>query len=202
MSRVFLTVCSSLAVDPGQERPLIRNVTIDRLKARAVRFYGAVLEDVTINGWDSDTFSGFIKGCEFRRVTIKGRVKNLLFFLRLGRPELDEVITEYDRLIDLRMQDPEWMLDISDAHGEIDFRGIPSRFVRRNVELHAVVPLENTLDERWRDIDFGRSRFRISLKELNAYSWEDQILVPNEHGASFDDDLRVIDELRAAGIAY
>jgi hypothetical protein len=99
------------------------------------------------------------------------------------------------------MQDPEWMLDLTEATGDITIRGYPSRFIRRNAETQAVVTAEAARTLDWRSVEPGRSSLRIALHELVQSDWEDVTLIADTHAAHASDDLRYIQQLRALGIA-
>jgi hypothetical protein len=101
----------------------------------------------------------------------------------------------------LRLDDAEWMLDLTRAPGDITTRGYPSRFIRRNPELHAVVTAAAVSDGAWREVDHGRSALRVPLLELARSGWEDVTFVADPHGRRAEDDLRYLEALRTAGIA-
>ncbi|GAA2444223.1 hypothetical protein [Agromyces soli] len=182
-----------------QERPRLSGIRVRDLEIRASTLDGMVLEDVTVDGLRLDD-SGFLFGCEFRRVTLAGRVRGLVLNPVLQDP--DETATaRYARWHRERLDDAEWMLDLSRATGDITIRGYPSRFIRRNPELHAVVTAAAVSDGAWREVDHGRSALRVSLLELARSGWEDVTLVADPHGRRAEDDLRYLDALRTAGIA-
>lgn len=170
------------------------------LELRSSSINGAVLEDVTIDGLRCTHGSGFLFGCELRRVTLRGRVSGLILNSTLDDPD-PETTARYAQWHLERMQDPEWMLDLTDATGDITIRGYPSRFIRRNPELQAVVTAEAARTLDWRAVDPGRSSLRVLLHELVRSDWEDVTLIAETRGARARDDLRYIQQLRALGIA-
>lgn len=170
------------------------------LEMRSSSINGAVLEDVTIDGLRCTHGSGFLFGCELRRVTLMGRVSGLILNSTLDDPD-PETTARYAQRHRERMQDPEWMLDLTDASRDITIRGYPSRFIRRNPELQAVVTAEAARTLDWRAVDPGRSSLRVLLHELVRSEWEDVTLVAETRGARARDDLRYIQQLRALGIA-
>jgi hypothetical protein len=156
--------------------------------------------DVTVDGLRCPSGSGFLFGCELRRVTLKGRVRGLILNPTLDDPD-PEMTACYARWHRERMQDPEWMLDLTEATGDITIRGYPSRFIRRNAETQAVVTAEAARTLDWRSVEPGRSSLRIALHELVQSDWEDVTLIADTHAAHASDDLRYIQQLRALGIA-
>lgn len=181
------------------ERPRLSGIRVRDLEVRASMLDGMVLEDVTIDGLQLDD-SGFLFGCEFRRVTLIGRVRGLILNPVLQDPD-ETVAARYARWHRERLDDPDWMLDLTRATGDVTIRGYPARFIRRNPELQAVVTAAAVSDGSWREVDPGRSALRVSLLELARSGWEDVTLVANPHGRRAEDDLRYLDALRAAGIA-
>ena len=123
-------------------------------------------------------------------MTLRGRVRGLVLATGLDDPDpATEAL--YARWHQERLADPEWMLDLTEATGDLTIRGYPARFVRRNPELQAVVTAEAVADSAWRSVDPGRSALRVALHELVRSGWEDVILVADPHGAHADDDLQV-----------
>ncbi|KRA23230.1 hypothetical protein ASD65_01445 [Microbacterium sp. Root61] len=198
--RLTLENCVAARSTQRHERPRISRVHVTDLEFQSSSLNGAVLEDVTVDGLRCPHGAGFLFGCELRRVTLKGRVRGLILNPTLDDPD-SATTARYSQWHRERMQDPEWMLDLTDATGDITIRGYPSRFIRRNPELQAVVTAEaaHTLD--WRAVDPGRSSLRIALHELVRSDWDDVTLIADTHAAYASDDLRYIQQLRALGIA-
>ena len=200
--RIALLGCRTEITEDPQARPVLRNLDLKRVRLRGSHVSGAIIEDVTIDGLDTDMMSGFIRGCEFRRVTLRGRVGYLGLFPEITKYPGHEREWEVHRaLYEARLLDPEWMLDIRDAEGPIEIRGYPSRFFRLNPAIHAVVPFAKAVSMEWRDVDFGRSHFSVTLDDLVRLGREDATLIANPRGKHFADELRVIAELRERGIA-
>ncbi len=198
--RLTLENCVAARATWHHERPRISRVHVTDLELQSSSLSGSVLEDVTIDGLRCPNGSGFLFGCELRRVTLKGRVRGLILNPTLD--DLDAATTaRYAQWHRERVQDSEWMLDLTDATGDITIRGYPSRFIRRNPELQAVVTAEaaDTLD--WRSVDPGQSSLKIALHELVRSEWEDVTLIADTHSAHATDDLHYIQQLRALGIA-
>lgn len=198
--RVTLVGCvAERAPDPA-ERPRVVRAHVTDLELQTSSLSGAAFEDVTVDGLRASYGSGFLFGCELRRVTLRGRVRGLVLGVELGDPD-PATEERYAAAARARLDDPEWMLDLTEATGDLTIRGYPSRFVRRNPELHAVVTAEVAAAGEWRSVDPGRSALRVAILELARSGWEDVILVVDPHGAHADDDLRYVRELRARGIA-
>lgn len=198
--RVTLENCVAARATQRHERPRISRVQVTDLELQSSSLNGAVLEDVTVDGLRCPHGSGFLFGCELRRVTLRGRVRGLILNPTLDDPD-PATTALYAQWQRERLQDPEWMLDLTDATGDITIRGYPSRFIRRNPELQAVVTAEAAHALDWRAVDPGRSSLKIALQELVVSDWEDVTLIADIHGARASDDLRYIQQLRALGIA-
>lgn len=198
--RITLDNCSAGRSDTKHQRPRFSRVHVTDLELQGSSPDGAILEDVTIAGLRCPESSGFWFGCEFHRVTLKGRIRGLILNPTLQGSN-DATTASYAQWHRERMQDPEWMLDLTEATGDITIRGYPSRFIRRNPELHAVVTAEAARTLDWRSVDPGRSALHVSLQELANSDWEDVTLIADTHGDRTDADLRYIQQLRALGIA-
>ena len=198
--RITLNNCSAARSETKQGRPRVSRVHVTDLELQASSPNGAVLEDVTIDGLRCPGSSGFWFGCEFHRVTLTGRIRGLILNPTLDGSD-DASHARYAQWHRERMDDPEWMLDLTEATGDITIRGYPSRFIRRNPELHAVVTAEAARTLDWRSVDPGRSVLHVSLQELSRSDWEDVTLVAETHGDRASADLRYIRQLRALGIA-
>lgn len=199
-SRVTLENCVAGRASDPLDRPRISRVRVKDLELQPSSLSGALLEDVTVDGLRAPYGSGFVFGCEFRRVVITGRVRGLILNPMLHDPD-PAVEARYARRYRERLEDPEWMLDLTGATGDLTIRGYPSRFIRRNPDLQVVVTAEAAATLDWRSIDAGRSALWVSIDELARSDWEDVVLIANPHGSHADDDLRYIRELRARGIA-
>lgn len=198
--RLTLENCVAARATERHERPRISRVHVADLELQSSSLNGAVLEDVTVDGLRCPDEAGFLFGCELRRVTLKGRIRGLILNSTLDDPD-PATTARYAQWHRERMEDPEWMLDLTGATGDITIRGYPSRFIRRNPELQAVVTAEaaHTLD--WRAVDPGRSSLSVALHELVRSDWEDVTLIADTHSGHASEDLRYIQRLRALGIA-
>lgn len=198
--RITLNNCFAGRSGVKHGRARISRVHVTDLELQASSPDGAILEDVTIDGLRCPGISGFWFGCEFHRVTLKGRIHGLILNPALQGSN-EATTASYEQWHRERMQDPEWMLDLTEATGDITIRGYPSRFIRRNPELHAVVTAEAARTLDWRSVDPGRSALDVTLQELSRSDWEDVTLIADTHGDRADADLRYIQQLRALGIA-
>ncbi len=198
--RITLENCVAGRSELHHARPRIARIRVTDLELQASSPNGAVLEDVTIDGLRCPESSGFWFGCEFRRVTFRGRIRGLILNPDLHDAD-DAVTAQYAQWHRDRMDDPEWMLDLTEATGSITIRGYPSRFIRRNPALQAVVTADAARTLDWRSIDAGRSSLWVALDELVRSDWEDVTLIADTHDAHAEDDLRYLTRLRDAGIA-
>ncbi|MFF2387412.1 hypothetical protein [Agromyces sp. NPDC058104] len=198
--RITLDGCDAMRAGTAGERPRIARVHVADLEIRSASVSGAVLEDVVVDGVLNTPDTGFVFGCELRRVTLTGRIRHLILDPELHDPDpaVERRYIEWHRA---RLEDPEWMLDLREATGAIEVRGYPSRFIRRNPELHAVVSAASAADSDWRSIDRGRSSLGVTLDMAERSGWEDAMLIVDPHGSAADDDFRFVRELRARGIA-
>jgi hypothetical protein len=199
-ARVTLRDCHVDRAERAVDRPRISRVHLSGLELWSTTMNGAVLEDVTIDGLRAQVRHSFVFGCELRRVILRGRIQTLV--LNSALPDLErETEARYAQWHSERLSDPEWMLDISEAVGDIEIRGYPSRFLRLNPELHGVVTADAAAASDWRSIDSGRSALRVTLGQLESLGWEDATLIVDPKGKYAVDDFAYLAALRARGIA-
>lgn len=198
--RLTLENCVAGRATEASARPRITHVHVTDLELQSSSVSGAVLEDVTIDGLRAAHSSGFVFGCELRRVSLRGRIRGLVLNSILDDAD-PQISARFAQWHSERLGDDEWMLDLTEASGDITIRGYPSRFIRRNPALHAVVSAQALRSHEWRSIPHGRSALRVALHELDRSDWDDVMLIADPHGTHAADDLRYIERLRAQGIA-
>ncbi len=136
---------------------------------------------------------------ELEHVILRGRVTTVILNPRHPSPEYE---AEYLNVIRAHEASVDWTLDISEAVGKVTLRGHNAELVRRNPATQALVRQENVSDGKWRALDMGVSEFEITLNMLSERGWANTILCADETRKDiFESQLRVLDALRAEGIA-
>jgi hypothetical protein len=198
--RLMLEDCRIAQAESPERAPRITRLAASDIEVRSASINGAVLEDVTIDGLRCSVDDGFVFGCELRRVTLRGRIEHLVLNDTLHHPDTT-VAARYEARRQQRLADPEWMLDLREATGDITVRGYPSRFLRLDPERHAVVSAAHAEAGAWRSIDAGGSSFAVELENAVLFGWEDVTLIIDPKARHAEADRRYISELRRLGIA-
>lgn len=179
---------------------MLRSTTFVDSEVLGCSFDGAVAEDVVIDGLSIVDSPMFVRGCEFTRTTLKGRVKGTLVLAWSLLFESKHLVDVYGEWLRERFASDEWMLDISQATGEIEVRGYPSRLIRHDSAIHAVVPRERAEGVDY-EVLVGDTTFGIGIADAIKRGWEDALLIANPRSRKFAAELEAIARLREAGIA-
>jgi hypothetical protein len=201
LERVRFVGCNTVTAVHSEDRPVFRDLRLRKVQALGSHLNASVLQNVELDGFKGDGFSMFVNGCEFENVVIRGDVGTLIIQRYLTGVD-SETAEKYLGWLDKADASDGWSLDISDAVGALDIRGYPSRRIKTNPEIHAVLSREAAQTVDWSLVDFGESYFRQVIDDLLEGNWEDVILIANpKDRKAFPSDMRVIDELRQRGVA-
>lgn len=193
-----------VAADPAL-RPRFSRIRMIDCTAGPTGIDGASFSDVTIDNLRTGGKLIRLNGCTFRHVKLSGLIESLIVNNRF-RGSLAQLRAAYDLANEEFLQSLEgkkdWALDISEAVGEVDVRGIPSKLVRRNPETQVVMTFEQALMGEWQSVlglENGDIAGRIRLLLDNG--WTDTILIANRASEEFKSNLTAIRELQRIGAA-
>lgn len=197
-----LSGCSTELTEDIARRPLLRNLRLKNVVGKSSSLSGAVLQNVTVENLRADIFSGFINGCEFDQVILKGKFSPLVIQKGVSAPTASPLAQKFAQALRVEPDDSSWSLDISEAIGDIALRGYAPRRIRRNPTHQAVMTRAQAEAGRWRKIDLSNTTFVVQIEELLACDWyEGVVLVANPAGARFRSQVDGINRLRDAGAA-
>ncbi|MEV5527434.1 hypothetical protein [Streptomyces prunicolor] len=196
---------SAEAVDDPRRRPVFRRVTLRDCKARACTLEGALLDEVTVDGLvvDDDELLR-VAACAFRRVVLRGAIRNLLVVPGLGvhpghLPQL------YDRAngehwVEL-LSEGDWALDISEVSGSLSLRpGIPARLIRRDPLTQVVMTSEQVASGAWRAVrGIERTRLRTQIHVFGMSGCRDTVLIVDKASADLAEQVDMLRELQRTG---
>ena len=195
--------CSFEACSVSVDRSDRSHVKLSHVDLRACRVAGGGLRgvhlvDCSVRGLQVSSMPQVL-GCVFEHVTLEGKINKLMI-----RPELPTVDDQapflaaaakaYERI--------DWALDISEVDAyNLEVKGIPSRLIRRDPETQIVVRGEALEGKPWSEIDYSGTYFRVSMDRIVLEGWPEVILVAPRTGPKKEAFLRVINDLRAIGVA-
>jgi len=189
-------------------RPILRNIELHDTNAFNGYLEGAIIEDVLVDCTKAGKGPIFLRGNAYRHVVLRGRIghteiRGKMFpSLYLSHERQREIIKQWDIANAEYYQNVDWALDIREAtFGSFSISGIPSRLVRRAPETTAVVTREAALQGKWRELEWHRGVFEISIGMLLDDGYDDVVLVACERSRRFKDDLKDLQLLRDAGVA-
>jgi len=184
-------------------RSTLRNIRLVDCEERGCAVYSAILDTVEVIGLKTHT-SLFAYGAAFRHLRFAGQIGEVSLI-----PDIMPAIASLPEQKAFRRENAkffervDWALDISEAEFvDCELRYVPFHLVRRDPRTQVVVKREKLLDGRWRDIDFGRAHWGVSLDWYLKDSVETGVvLVAGKRHRYFKELLRGLEMLRDAGIA-
>jgi hypothetical protein len=196
------TFCSLSITRDVRKRTIVRRVDAKDCFATACHVWGAIVEDVTVDGLlTTDTLR--VNAAAFRHVTLKGRIGRLLVSPALwpGTATLKEeqsfacANAEYYQGVD-------WALDIRDAEfEEAEIQGVPCNLIRRDPTSQVVVRREKVAEGTWRTLDLAATHWAQSLQFLLDDGFPEKLLIAPRRSPNYPKLVDGLAQLRDAGIA-
>lgn len=214
--------------DPAH-RPVIRDCRFVNCWIHATPLDGVVVEDTIVEHLGTSSRPGWINisGAAFKHVTLRGKMATLniqpymaaRFETPLGWPRpglgdklLDRVLygarhpereQGFKRANAAYYAEVDWALDISGVEApELTLIGVPAELVRRDSRAQAIVRREKVLDGAWKQLDLGGAAYLgVTIQMMIDGGFEDVVVVAGKRSKNYNEHLRGIDVLRAAGVA-
>jgi hypothetical protein len=200
--------CSFALTNNPASRPIVRNLRMVNCSQRGCTLYAPILENIVVDGLDTNGQLLRTHGAVFNRVALRGRIGRLM----LSNDPLPSVsLSSGKRHAEMELfraanaeyyQRVDWALDISEGQfDELSIRGIPSDLVRRDSETQFVVTRKQALEGRWRDLEFRRTVWAVTFGLFLERNEPSLILIAPKGHAQFQDYLADLRLLRDAGVA-
>ena len=200
----FVSCALSITFDPAL-RTTIRNIRLLDCSQVGCSLYPAIVEDVLIDGFDTDGQTVHTWGAVFNRVVLRGKIGRVMISSVVDvfgkSPEVqkafDEANAKYYGGVELA-------LDISQASfKELDLErsGVPARLIRRDPETQVVVTREKALGGEWRDLPLNERLWNVTLDLFLQRNSPDVVLVAPKLHPKFRRYLADLKLLQAAGVA-
>lgn len=199
----FDFVAGSSSVVPSN-RPLIRNVRLTNVAQLSCHLWGAVLDNVVVDGLKRlGKIPAFLNACVFRRVVLSGPISAIKINPEFGT-ESDRVNAEWNQANVKFYKDVDWAIDVREAafKGSISLEGIPGALVRRDPDTQILVSRSDLVQSDWQSLDYAETSVKIAIEWfLERSPYEDCVIVAPKLAKYFSDELKVFAMLRRTGIA-
>jgi hypothetical protein len=184
-------------------RSTLHNMKLLNCSQRDCAISAAVIEDVVVDGLNTNGQLFQTWGAVFNRTVLQGKIDRLM----ISSAVLPGVINhEEQRAFDDANNDyydhVEWALDISKGEfKEICIRGLPGCLIRRDPETQILVTRERALLGDWKNLNFKEHLLPISLEIFLQRADSSIVLVAPKRHSRFKRYLDDINLLRLAGVA-
>lgn len=160
------------------------------------------MEDCLVDGLKTNK-TLISHGAIFNRTIIRGNVGSLLITATvLPGVASRETQLEFGKQAEAYYRDIDWGLDISEVEaGELTFRGLPSRIIRRDPDTQVVIRRENALKGTWREIDLSKTYWPTAIQLFLDRGDMDVVLVAPKKSKKFSDLRDGLKRLQDNGIA-
>jgi hypothetical protein len=191
------------AVRNPKSRPLVRNVLARGCRQRGSAVFGAVLEDVTIDGLGRDgRHPLFVWSPAFKHVVLRGKLSAPKFNATLtpdgrGTAEWTSANREF-------YEDVDWALDISEAHfqGAVNLEAVPGHLVRRDPDTQVLVRRAQLEGVDLRSLALPDPSVVLAIDWFLQDGPYDSVVLAAAKGARyFRDEVASLRRLREMGIA-
>lgn len=194
-----------ISPDP-RRRPLFRDVAVVDAAVSPAELGAAAIEESTVQ--NVRTFGELLRveGCVFRHVTIRGDLEMAIIDNRIDPRYPPGLASVYERAnaeyyAELEASG-EWALDISEASGSFEIRGIPASVIRRDPETQIVMTFEQALTTDWASLSVpGASSVLGQIHLLLSNGWRDVVLIAQRGTKDFKQDLKILRKVQAMGAA-
>lgn len=184
-------------------RSTVRNVKLIDCSQRGCSLSSAIVEDVLIDGLNTNGQLFQTWGAVFNRTVLRGKIDRLM----VSSAVLPGVVTpeqqhafntanlEYYRTVD-------WALDVSEGEfKELCIRGLPGQLIRRDPETQVLVTREKALTEDWKNLEFRENLWPTSLNMFLQRGESSMVLIAPKRHPKFKAYLGDMKLLRLAGVA-
>jgi hypothetical protein len=170
---------------------------------RGSSIWGAILDDVIVDGFSTNGQLFQTWGAVFKHVTLRGKIGRIMISPAvkggLATPSqqraFDEANAEFYSGVD-------WALDIREAEFEEgEFQRVPAHLIRRDPETQVVVKREAAMRGEWRNLDLSKTHWATSIEFFLERGDHDVVLVAPKRNRKFKHLLAGLKMLRDAGVA-
>jgi hypothetical protein len=185
-------------------RKVIKNVILLDCLASNCSVGPIICDNVVIESLRTNNEPLFVRGAVFRHVSLRGDFDRLILTWEIfpglaATLEEERCLQEANRLFYGKV---DWALDIHEARFMgLSIRSLPGHLVRRDSASQIYIRRENLLDDRWRNLDYGKTSYDTAIEMFLRRGDEDLILTLNSRGAKRSAASRVLNALREHGIA-
>jgi len=195
--------CALSITDDPKKRCIIRNVKLVNCSQRGCSIDPAIIEDVLVEGFNTNGQLVQTWGAAFNRVVLRGEIDRLMISSVVDvmgdKPQVQEA---FDKANAEYYGNVEWALDISQGEfKELDIRGLPARLIRRDPETQVVVTRAKAAEGKWKDLPYRDTLWKSWLTSFLDENESEVVLVAPKRHRKFRDYLADLKLLQEAGVA-
>ena len=186
-------------------RAVVRNVRFSDVSHRSCWVNGALIEDTSLDGLKAlSDMPLFLSGCAFGRGALSGSISHIKFNRSLGVGTSVAQQESWDAANAAHYAQLDWALDISKARftSVIDLGALPGSLIRRDPETQVLVSRVRLEQADWLALDYGATVYGMLLSSfLTDSRYDDVVLVAARGNRKFKEQMVVLTEMRARGLA-
>ncbi len=197
----------SVTHDP-RSRSTVRNIRLIDCSQRGCAVYSPIVEDVMVDGLNTNGQLLQVSGAVFKRVVLRGKIDRLMLSnevfpsILIDEGERNRRIRAFKEANADYYRHVDWALDISQGKfKELDIRGVPAHLIVRDPETQMVVTRQKALEGRWRELQFNEGLFQISIHDLLQTDEPSTVLVAPKRHRKFQYYVKDLRMLQDAGVA-
>ena len=203
--KCYFDGCMIKAPDSPDKRSIIRNIEMRDIYHNDCWLSGAVLENISIcNLRAMGKTPLFIKGCVFNRVTLSGDISSIKINRSIDPLANDSSKVLWDEANINYYKNVAWALDIRKAAFSTSpsLEAVPGSLILRNPETTALLSKDKLYGIDWEKLDFKNTAYDIAISWFLGLSlFDDCVLVAAKRNKRFKDQLLVLNNLKAKGLA-
>ena len=197
IERCTIEACSLSVSRDAVDRLVASDCEFIDSKVRGGGIRGVHLRDITLRNVRLSSMPQIL-GCVFERVTLAGKVNQVM--IRADLPTVDHPRVFEDAAM-IAYQNIDWAIDISDLDcPDLSIQGVPGDLIRRNSERQVVVTRERAILAPWREADLSDTNFSVAITQMLRLGWSQVVLSAARSGPHQARTRAALHELIALGV--
>jgi len=197
IERCTIEACSLGVPRDAVDRLVASDCELIDSKVQGGGIRGVHLRDATVRNVRLSSMPQIL-GCVFERVTLAGKVNQLM--IRAELPTVDHP-RAFEDSARVAYQNIDWAIDISDLDcPDLSIQGVPGDLIRRDSERQVVVTRERATQAPWRDADLNDTNFSVAIDQMLRLGWSEVVLSAARSGPHKARAHAAIHQLIALGV--
>jgi hypothetical protein len=192
-------------VKPNELTIKLENVVFSNCFIASRRFVvreGVILKNVTFDNVESEDALTISTNSLLDGVVVKGNPSHGALWVRPDEVLDEKRDRELRAWILSKIENIDFMLDISDFEGEVEILGLPPEKVKYNADRHHLITKDWNERCDWKQLDIPPTSFwRLSLRRLKTFDVESGIFsLPEKNDKRFELALEDMEKLKQVGL--